>query len=138
MIFRSPSLAEMWLRRHDDANTLRAVRIAFQAIKITQVVSSTDQRLGAIYRELYERSIDFGGHPNERAVTGGMKVADTPEARHYQQIYLHGDGKPLLHAMKSTAQIGLCSLHIFQHVFKERFALLGTRDRLVELRKRIV
>jgi hypothetical protein len=35
--------------------------------------------------------------------------------------YLHEDDDALLMVLKSTAQVGVTSLHIFQHVFTERF-----------------
>jgi hypothetical protein len=53
------------------------------------------------------------------------------------QIYLHGNDMPLRHCRKSTAQAGVCSLHIFQHIFSERFMLLGIRDKLIKLRTRL-
>jgi hypothetical protein len=130
------ALAETWLRRHDDPETLSASKRAFQAGRVTEAIAEADGKLAAVYDELYQRTIDFGGHPNERAATGSMKLEEAPGVRHYQQVYLHGDGVPLLHALKSAAQIGVCSLHVFQHIFKERFQILGIRERLIELRKR--
>ncbi len=54
---------------------------------------------------------------------------------HIQQLYLHSDGLPMDFALKTTAQIGICSLHLFQWIFKERFSLLGITDRLQALRQ---
>ena len=39
------------------------------------------------------------------------------------------------YALKSTAQTGLCSLHLFQWIFKARFALLGVSETLAALRQ---
>ncbi len=134
MIHRTPGLAETWLRRNDDEKTMRAMRTAFFASKVVETIQSAEKRLAEVYVQMYERAIDFGAHPNQRAVTGSMKLEETPEARHYQQVYLHGDGVPLLHGLKSTAQSGLCALHIFQYVFPARFAILRIRERLIKLR----
>lgn len=135
-IHKNPGLGITWLNRHQDANALRAMKKQFRAIDVQKVVASVDSRLGQIYDELYERAIDFGGHPNVRGVTGSMTMDEGPEQTKIMHMYLHGDDLSLGHALKSTAQTGLTSLHIFQHVFTERFQLLGLRDRLAELRKR--
>jgi hypothetical protein len=115
---------------------LKAVRKASRAVDVAAVIEGMDPRLGEIYSELYERAIDFGGQPNERAVTGSMKVEESKDEKKYLQVYLHGDDIALRHSLKSTAQAGLCSLHIFQHMFTELYLLLGVRDRLIDLLQR--
>jgi hypothetical protein len=132
-IFKTPEVGLTWLSRHDDIKSLAAVRREFQAVKIEQVVASVDPSLGRIYSQLYQTAIDFGGHPNERGVTSNMQMKDADDVRHVMHLYLHGDGIQLQHALKLTAQTGLCSLHILQHIFAERFALIGLRDRLMQL-----
>jgi ornithine cyclodeaminase/alanine dehydrogenase-like protein (mu-crystallin family) len=74
-----------------------------------------------ICKELYERTIDFGGHPNLRGVLSNMMWSEAKDKRELRQIYLHTNEATILHALKSTAQAGLCSLHLFQHVFQSGF-----------------
>jgi hypothetical protein len=69
---QNPGLGEAWLRRHEDAMALRKVRDSFTASKVEKSVADTDAKLGAIYKQLYQSTIDFGGHPNERAVSGSL------------------------------------------------------------------
>lgn len=135
-IHKKPELGVTWLDRHQDADALREMKKRFLAIDVQKVVASVDSRLGQIYEELYDRAIDFGAHPNVRGVTGSMTMDEGPEQTKLMHIYLHGDDLALASALKSTAQAGLTSLHIFQHVFPVRFQLLGLRERLAELRKR--
>jgi hypothetical protein len=137
LIHKNPNLAVIWLNRHDDAAALREMRREFQAVNVEKAIQSTDAGLGRVYEELYNRAIDFGGHPNTRGVTGSMQLEKGPDLSQYLQIYLHGDDMALRHCLKSTAQIGLCSLHLFQHILTERFMLLGIREKLIELRGRL-
>ena len=133
----NPQLAETWVRRHDDAGALRAMKKAFLGVEVEETVVATDKGLGRVYKELYERTIDFGGHPNTRGVVSNMLFQETPDKRQLQPIYLHGDVITVAHALKTTAEVGLCSLHVFQHVFPERFLLLQLRETLIGLRSRV-
>jgi hypothetical protein len=40
-------------------------------------------------------------------------------------IYLEGDSIQLRLALKTTAQVGVCSLSLFRSIYKERFDILG-------------
>jgi hypothetical protein len=64
----NPPLAETWLKRHDDTAARRAMKKAFLGVEVEQTIEATDKELARIYKELYERTIDFGGHPNLRGV----------------------------------------------------------------------
>jgi hypothetical protein len=132
----NPGLAETWARRHDDAAALRAMKKSFLGVGVEETIVATDAELGRIYKELYERTIDFGGHPNLWGVVSNMLFNELPDKRQLQPVYMHADQTMIGHALKTTAQVGVCSLHLFQHVFPERFLLLQLREKLVEFRTR--
>ena len=73
--------------------------------------------------------------PNEQSVTGSLVINEQNDRKEFLQIYLHGDGLMLDHALKTTAQSGVAALEILQEVFAARFELLGVRAELLELRK---
>jgi hypothetical protein len=133
-ISRHPGLGETWLCRHDDAASLRAARNEFSAASIEKTVTEVEAKLGEIYKELYQRTIDFGGHPNERGVSSNMKLEESADKKEFLQIYLHADELYILGYFEEVARVGFCCLHIFQHIFKERFSILGLKDRLFALR----
>ena len=134
LIAKSPELGAIWLRRHRSSQALAQIRDKFGTGNVEKCIAAVDQVLGRVYRKLYQTTIDFGAHPNERGLTTNM-AADTTHSQHVLlSIYLHEDGPELDHMLKLTAQTGLCSLHIFQNIFSERFLLLGLRERILELR----
>jgi hypothetical protein len=50
-------------------------------------------------------------------------------------LYLTADRETIAGTLKSVAEIGLCSLMIFRHVFPQRFDLLGIiSETLTQLR----
>ena len=134
-IHKNTGLGETWLRRHDDAATMTAVKSAFTVSNIRATIGKSNQHAAKVFNELYQRAIDFGGHPNERSVTGSLAIIEQGDRKEFLQIYLHSDDLALDHALKTTAQTGLCALEIFQEVFAARFELLGVRAELLELRK---
>ncbi len=72
-IKNNPASGEVWLKRHDDENSLRATRNEFKYGNIIETLAKADSSLHATAKLLYERTIDFGAHPNERAMTSKLK-----------------------------------------------------------------
>lgn len=136
-IYEHDSLGEVWLRRHDDEASLKASRDEFSHSKVMTTLRNNDPRLCATIQSLYERTIDFGGHPNERSITGSMMVKTSETEVGIRQIYLHGDSLSLEHGLKSSAQIGLGGLYILRLVFRERFDILDITSGLDQLRKNL-
>lgn len=134
-IHKQPDRGEMWLRRHDDEASMKAVKNEFTVSNIRVTIGKSNQQAAKVFDELYQRAIDFGAHPNERSVTGSLAIEKHEDRTMYQQIYLHGDGLALVHGLKTTAQTGVCALEILQEVFAARFELLGVRSELLKLRK---
>jgi hypothetical protein len=131
-------LGETWLRRHDDDLTKRQVKQNFQSATVMETLRTRDAALHAKIKQLYERAIDFGGHPNEFAIAGSMILEkQSDRVVRMQQIYLHADSLSLDHVIKTSAQIGLGSLCIFQHIFRERFEILGVRAAIDQLRRQL-
>lgn len=130
-------LGEVWMRRHDNDDAKRRVRRDFQHVTVMETLRTRDGTLYPTIEQLYERAVDFGAHPNERAITGSMTLEEQSDRVVFAQIYLHGDSLSLDHVIKTTAQIGLGSLCIFRHIFRERFEILGLRDVIDQLRREL-
>ncbi len=132
LIYQTPDLGEIWLKRAENKGPVRA---AFTVKAVRHGVEKLDAKLAGIFDMVYERAIDFGGHPNEMAMTGSMSITEDADRKTFVIKYLDDNPLALSHAIKSTAQAGLCSLFIFQHIFPERFELLGLKQQLQTLRK---
>ena len=120
-----PTRAETLLSRTEPGGKGK-VRDEFTAGRVRQSVKSANEAMGVRYSTLYESSIDFGAHPNEAAVTGGMDIiAGKNGDRLMTQIMLHQPGPIFDYAVRRVMQTAVCSLEIFGHVFPARFAALG-------------
>jgi hypothetical protein len=139
-IDKVPGARQKWLDREKDVASRKAANNAFRTDNLRPTIAGCDARLGKIFDTFYQKSIELGGHPNELAIMGSLRLQeDEKDTDRIEviQIYLHGDGPALRAALKGTAVVGLCALFILQHVsaFTARFDLLGVKQELQSLRK---
>ncbi len=136
-IHDNPGKRSVWFDKGKGAEYMKAFRQAFTQGNVRAAIQLHDAKLATVYDDLYQRAIDTGAHPNELAVSGSMQIIDEPTADrvHIKQLYLQKDGLAMDYSLKSTVQVGLCSLHLFQWIFKERFELLGVRETIATLRQ---
>jgi hypothetical protein len=131
----NPSLGTVWLSRHQGEAEMKAQKDAFTHRKVAASVTAANRHAGERFEGMYQRTIDFGGHPNERSVTGNMKMIEEPDRRMMLAVMLHGDSLALDHALKTVAQCGMISLEMLETVYSAKFALLGIKAAMLELRK---
>jgi hypothetical protein len=131
-----PELRETWLRRHDDAASMRAVKQEFQIGSIFKRLALANAKIGDITQTLYERTIDSGAHPNEQALMQVLDMKQGADQIRFDVRYLtKGDELAFGACLKTTAQVGVCSLDIFRIIFHERFEILGLTRELEHLKR---
>jgi hypothetical protein len=133
-IFNDPSLELVFMNRHVSTTDMQAQKQKFRIIEVKKVVESFDPKLAELFQRFYERSIDFGGHPNPHATFSAMEMPSDNPTNSFSALAMVTDPMVLQHAMKSVAQVGLTALFIFQHIFKAKFELLGIRAEMDRLR----
>ena len=89
--------------------------------------------MGTIYETLYNRTIQFGAHPNEKSITANLNFDDSQTPAVILQIYFQDDNVILEHWIHTANQVGICVLEIFEHVHRKRFERLGVRSRIATL-----
>ncbi len=112
LVFTDPSLEDVFLRRHFDTDAMKAQKEKFKISQIRAVIATFDKKLAEIFQEFYERSINFGAHPNPSGVLSAVQRKCSDDRITLLNLALSADEKMLLHAMKCTAQVGLTSLFI--------------------------
>lgn len=124
----------VWLCRNDSEVAQAEVRKTFSIGNVRSELERRDPKLGAIAKELYDRCILLGAHPNVGVLTN-MEIIDTENSLTWKLNYLHCDGAPMNCAMRTAAQVGLLALETCCLVYPQRAAILGIRDRMQQLRK---
>ena len=134
-INRDPPLGKIWLNRHENEAGLKASRKVFQHVTVLKSVTAANRHAAERFETIYQRMIDYGGHPNERAVTGNMKMIEAPDRLEMLAILQHGDGLELDMALKTTAQCGMIALELFETIYGPKFELLGIKAAMLGLRR---
>lgn len=127
---RNPGSAKTWLRRHDSAEAKRRVREEFKVRSLLDTLKAEASKEASLAEQLYERCIDYGGHPNERALTQSLTQEEKETAISFEITYLSADPTVTCPCLKTAAQVGAVVLVIFRLVYKERFDITGLSDRL--------
>lgn len=126
---KHPDSCETWLRRGEDPIAKQKVKDEFTVGALLRFAIAQDAAEGAVAKALYERTIDSGAHPNELAFMQTLKM-DKNADRIQSMQYLGSDSVALLAALKTTAQVGACTLSLFRVVHPERFDIMGVSDLL--------
>src|SRR5262245_14980589 len=127
---RNPGSRETWLRRHDSEQARQRVRGEFTIRNLFDTLRATDNKEAAVAEQLYERCIDYGAHPNERALTVSLKQETGTDTVEFRVVYLTDDSVIFRGCLKTAAQVGASVLGIFRLVIKERFGLTGLTNEL--------
>lgn len=135
-IYRTPGLSNIWFKRHENEDTLKKCKDCFKSINVFKTLETEDKKLHKITRDLYETTIDYGGHPNEASLTSIMKQSENESQLQFTVPYLTSykiNKAAFLLCLKSCARIGVCSLFIFKLIFRHRFDILGISNMLPKL-----
>ncbi|MFM0176459.1 hypothetical protein PQR33_45020 [Paraburkholderia sediminicola] len=130
-----PELRETWLKRHDDDASLHEVRRVFKIADMLEALRAVDAVEADAANELYRRAIDYGAHPNERALTHDLRDEKAGEDTRFDTDYLFPQGAAFELGYKTTAQTGVCALAMFRPLMKERYDMLDLTGRLDHLKK---
>jgi hypothetical protein len=124
-LHKNPASRITWLSRHNDEASKKRVKDEFKNRTMLDLLTSSNQHVGSVAETLYDRTIDYGAHPNERALSTNLRKKEGEDFVQFDYNYLHDDPLPLKLALRTCAQVAVCCLRIFQLVYKERFELLG-------------
>ncbi len=126
----SDDLTEAWLRRHDSEECMKRLRgPEFQQKAIVKSVTTLSPELGALFEELYQQAIDFGGHPNERGMSANAKRYPLKDGgKRFEQIYLHGDGPTLRFGLHCACEAGAAAVGMARLIWSERMGPDAAED----------
>jgi hypothetical protein len=132
---RNPESRETWLRRHDSDAHKKNVRNEFKIGAFLELARVLDPPEGQVATVLYDRTIDYGAHPNERALMQSMVVDEGVEMVEFKMLYLDEDSDQLRLSLKTLSQVGVCALSLFRITYRERFDISGVTAMLDHIKK---
>lgn len=124
-LHKHPEHSKTWLKRHESETAKKEVKKIFIIRAMVDELKSSDTKLGEIAEKLYEQSIDYGAHPNERGLTTALKYSKLEGAIRYDVVHLTADPIPICFCLKFIAQSAILCLKILQLILPERFKIAG-------------
>src|SRR6266849_2245832 len=130
-----PTRVVIWLRRNDNKASKERCKTEFTVANVRATHSALDPAAAAVLQTLYDRTIELGGHPNERGVLAAMTRTDTGQVRIFGVVFLTDNLVAIAVALKTAVEAAVGALKTFRLIFPERFAIMGTDgeiDKLVD------
>lgn len=130
---------ERWMSRHDACNRTQQDKWKkeFAHGRVLHNIKTADAALWGAYKKLYEWTIDYGAHPNERGASMGTILEEMDDGRRrFNTVYLHDNGCYLDFLLRATAQVGICVLRIAQVIYPTRSQATGVQFELEIIARR--
>lgn len=115
----------IWLQRHHGPAEKKKCKEEFTVAKVRATHEGLDAATANILQQLYDTTIDFGGHPNEKGILASMRREETEEAVTYQVGMLNPEALLVTVTLKTAIEIAVGELKVFQLIFPERFRVMS-------------
>lgn len=133
-MFRNPDTRETWLRRHDDDRSRGASITEFRIPPILNELDGMSRAKRQRTEQLYERTIDLGGHPNELGLLSLLERNETDDSVELSLQVLAPGTEAFDLCLKSTMEVGIATLDIFQEIYETRFELVSLDEEVERLK----
>ena len=124
-----PARAEIWLRRGESEQAKKACKDEFTIANVRATHRALDATTEKALHTLYERTIDYGGHPNEQGVFATTIRTDDG----FGAVFLTNNPVTIAVALKNAIEVALGALRVFRLVFPERYAITGLDEEIARL-----
>jgi hypothetical protein len=132
-IHKNEGALEIWLKRNDGPEEKKKMKFKFTIANMWKYVKTADEQILDVAQAAYDKTIEFGGHPNPASVAAAVTMSKNPKGAQFKLTYLSKDTENINGTMKSVAQIGVTVLKVFGLVFPKRYGELGLPEKIEEL-----
>ncbi|MFC1709351.1 hypothetical protein ACFL2J_04770 [Candidatus Omnitrophota bacterium] len=129
-IYKNPSYAKIWLTRDENKKNKKNVSDKFAIRGILRLLCKTDTGLSESAQKVYETTIEYGAHPNEKSLSAVLKMKKSKDAVTFNVQYLTDNIMAIRLSLVTIARAGLVSLKIAELILTERFKISLLSDRI--------
>ena len=123
---------QIWVARADDDRAAERAQATFANGPMLRHLRDLDAATAGIYERLHQRTIERGAHPN---VHGPIANDANEDSIDFSRCYLVVEDDVQRMALRSTAQVGICTLSMLYYVFGDLYREYGLDGRLTKLRQ---
>ena len=125
-----PERLSVWINRGKDKTSKISCRNMFTAGAVKKNLCDQDDILGKKVSNLYGRTIDFGAHPNFY----GHVTTSSMSTKKVSVQFLYPNSPACELCIKTTVEVGVRCLEIFNRIFKDKFNSAGITEKLDRLK----
>jgi hypothetical protein len=137
---RNRELQEVWLKRDSSEDAKQTCRNEFSAGRMFRsLTKAQDREFSDRLREIYDTTIDFGAHPNNRSLITSTHIETLDTGEHALNFaYLHGVGSfELRQSLVACAEIGLAVFFVALICFEKHPRVKAINLRALELQDQV-
>jgi hypothetical protein len=117
-----PEKLNVWTKRHESAEAKKQVREQFQIGPMVRELALVEQSLANQFQIAYDTTIDFGAHPNYRAIITNLENDARGET---QWMAVTNDPAVVKQCLYAVGYCGISALGVAAATFRQ--ALVGSR-----------
>lgn len=134
-ISEHPELGKIWAERHQSKEAEKLVRNKFRVGDIFSFLTTREPKVGPFIKDMYDKSIDFGAHPNVHSI--GCNLQYIEDERKTVMDIFNTDPYFLKCCLLANARFGLGCLSVFRLIYPEQLRNRGVPEELGVLFNRL-
>ena len=136
----NPKLQDIWLKRDSGKKARQACRDEFTSGRMFRALSKAQNgEFSNRLREIYDSTIDFGAHPNNRLLLMSTQIEELPTGEHELNFaYIHGVGSfELRQSLVACAEVGLAVFFVALICYESHPSVETLNMRALELQDHV-
>lgn len=129
-MYQDSSLIQIWENRHKSEKDKKLCRKKFQISEIIKKLKNINSKIGNDAEHLYEVCIDYGAHPNQRALSPNVRVVNDK----VRTLIFNDDDGFMRACLSLNTSVGLTALDIFNLIYFKDFEKINIGIRLGNIR----
>jgi len=129
--------SNVWLQRHDSPSAMNACKHEFTVANVRDTHRSLDPDAAKILQQLYDSTIDFGGHPNPKGILASLRRVDEGGAVTYRVGILNPDPLLMTMTLKMAVEVAIGVLRVGQLIAPDLLKVEGLDLTIEQLIKEV-
>jgi len=127
-IKENPKLGNIWAERHQSKEAGKLVRKNFRIGDILNFLTTREPKVGPFIKDMYEKSIDYGAHPNVYSIACNLRYIED-ERKDVIDIF-NNDAYLLKSCLLANARFGLGCISVLRLIYPKQLKNRGVPEEL--------
>ena len=122
---RPPERIMIWLQRHETPEAQKKCKDEFTVSRVRSTHEALDSTSAGLLRQLYDVTIDFGAHPNERGIFASVQREETERVITHRVGILYPEPRLMTSTLKIAVEVAITVLKVSQLISPSQLRVEG-------------